>query len=284
MVHHLRLVVFSAAFIGVTLLSAGCTNSKTPSSPDSAKGTGTIPSPPKSDGDHVHKPSAHGGIIVSIGSDSYHAEAVFEKGGILRLYTLGQNEAVVLEVEAQPLTGYARLEGGTESESFVLTPLPQPADKPGMTSLFVGHLPRDMAGKKIEVTIPSIRIGSERFRIAFKSVPDASEHGMPSKVADEDERKLYLKPGGKYTEADIQANGNAVASVKFKGLKAQHDVKPQPGDKLCPISMTKANPKFSWVVNGKTYEFCCPPCVDEFVKMAKEQPDEIKEPEFYRKK
>ena len=52
-----------------------------------------------------------------------------------------------------------------------------------MTSLFVGHLPKDVAGKKVEVTIPSIRIGNERFRVALKSAPDAGEHGMPSKVA-----------------------------------------------------------------------------------------------------
>ena len=36
--------------------------------------------------------------------------------------------------------------------------------------------------------------------------------------------------------------------------------------------------------DGKTYEFCCPPCVDEFVRMAKETPDQIKAPEMYVKK
>jgi YHS domain-containing protein len=267
---------------GAILFAVGCSGSA-PDAPDQPK----APAPavaPKGDGDHGHKPTAHGGIVVPIGSDSYHAEAVFEKGGVLRLYTLGQNEAVVLEVEAQPLTGYVKLEGGTESESFVLAAKPQPGDKAGMTSLFVGHLPKELAGKKVEVTIPAIRIGTERFRIAFKSVPDAGEHGMPSKVADDDERKLYLTPGGKYTEADIRANGSITASQKFKGLKAAHDVKPQPGDKLCPVSMTKANSKFSWVVGGKTYEFCCPPCVDEFVALAKDKPDEIKPPEFYVQK
>ena len=105
-----------------------------------------------------------------------------------------------------------------------------------------------------------------------------------TKVPDTEEQKLYLTPGGKYTEADIQANGNRVASVQFKGLKARHDVKPQPGDKLCPISQTKANPQFSWVVGGQTYEFCCPPCVDEFITLAKEKPEEIMSPEFYQQK
>lgn len=275
------------AWATLVMLSAGCSNTP-PTSSSEPKPPAPVPSStapaPKVEAAHGHLPSAHGGIVVPIGSDSYHAEAVFEKGGILRLYTLGQNEAVVLEVEAQPLTGFVKVEGAMESESFVLTPRPQAGDQAGKTSLFVGHLPKEMGGKKVEVTIPSIRIGNERFRVGFKSAPDAGEHGMPSKVADSEEQKLYLTPGGKYTEADILANGKSVASQKFQGLKAQHDAKPQPGDKLCPISQTKANPKFSWVVGGKTYEFCCPPCVDEFVTLAKEKPGEIQPPEFYRQK
>ena len=37
-------------------------------------------------------------------------------------------------------------------------------------------------------------------------------------------------------------------------------------------------------VDGKPYEFCCPPCVDEFVKSAKATPDEIKPPAEYYKR
>jgi len=114
--------------------------------------------------------------------------------------------------------------------------------------------------------------------------PDTDEHGLPAKVADDDERKLYMTPKGKYTEADIKANGDVVASAKFKGLKANHNLKSKTGENICPITLTKANPKFSWVIDAKTYEFCCPPCVDEFVALAKDKPDEIKPPEFYRQK
>jgi len=284
MVRSLRFVSFASA-VTAALVVAGCSNPTAAPTPEPSKtAPGTTAPAPKGDGDHGHKATAHGGIVVPIGSDSYHAEAVFEKGGILRLFTLGQNEAAVIEVEAQPLTGYVKIEGGMESESFVLAPKPQPGDKDGMTSLFVGHLPKDVAGKNVEVTIPAIRIGNERFRIAFKSVPDTGEHGMPAKVADDEEQKLFLTPGGKYTEADIKANGGVVASVKFKGYKAEHDLKPKSGEKICPVTSTKANPKFSWVIDGKTYEFCCPPCVDEFVALAKEKPGEIKPPEFYRQK
>jgi YHS domain-containing protein len=106
---------------------------------------------------------------------------------------------------------------------------------------------------------------------------------MPSSVAPDEERQLYLTPGGKYTEADIKANGNVTASQKFKGVVSKHDAKPKPGDRICPVSMTKANPDFTWIVNGKPYQFCCPPCVDEFVKGAKERPDELQDPDVFIK-
>jgi len=117
----------------------------------------------------------------------------------------------------------------------------------------------------------------------------SSAHGDDNKqiamtASDSEARKLYLTPGGKYTADDIQANGNVIASVKFKGVKAEHDLKPKSGEKVCPITLTKANPKFAWMVDGKSYEFCCPPCVEEFVGLAKEKPDEIMPPEFYRQK
>lgn len=292
MASSLRFFVFVLVLVGTSLSVTGCLESPpapVDSAPSDSRSTGLpqrSPSPAThpAAGEHGHKPTAHGGIIVPIGSDSYHAEAVFEKGGVLRLFTLGQNEAVVLEVEAQPLTGYVKIEGGMEAESFVLAPKPQSGDKPGMTSLFVGHLPKDAAGKKVEVTITGVRIGTERFRIAFKSVSDAGAHGIPSKVEDAEEKTLYLTPGGKYTADDIRANGGLVASAKFKGLKAEHDLKPKAGDKICPVTLTKSNPKFSWVIGGQTYQFCCPPCVDEFVALAKEKPDEIRPPEFYRQK
>ena len=47
------------------------------------------------------------------------------------------------------------------------------------------------------------------------------------------------------------------------------------------VIFTKANPKIAWQVDGKKYLFCCPPCVDEFVRMAKEEPETLKLPEEY---
>lgn len=291
----MRCVQLAVAAAAVGLLVLGCsgepTAAKKESGPAKTEHAQTTSAPAaagkvgQGDEEHGHKPSAHGGILVAIGRDNYHAEAVFEKGGILRLYMLGQDESKVQEVESQTITAYVKSEGDADATSVVLRPEPQPGDKSGMTSLFLVHLPKELTGKRLEVTVPSLRIAGERFRLAFKSNPpgEGGEHGMPPKVADAEEQKLYLTPGGKYTQADIKANGNVVASVKFKGFKAEHDLKPKKGDKICPVTLTKANPKCTWIIGGKNYEFCCPPCVDEFVALAKEKPNEIQDPESYRK-
>jgi hypothetical protein len=240
---------------------------------------------PPAEGEHQHKPSAHGGIIVPIGRDNYHAEAVFEKDGVLRLYTLGNDEAKVIDVEAQPLSAFVRPEGGTEATSFILKPEPQAGDTAGQTSQFLGRFPRELWGKRVEVTIPTIRVGGERFRVGFKSADDSHPEAALCAPADTaEERTLYLTAGGLYTEADIKANGGVTASEKFRGFQPSHDIKPRPGDIICPVTLTKANPKCTWIVGGKTYEFCCPPCVEEFVKLAKEKPQEVKQPDEYRKR
>jgi hypothetical protein len=239
------------------------------------------------DEEHGHVPGAHGGIIVSLGRDSYHVEAVFEQGGKLRLYMLGSDETRIQEVERQELTGYAKASDSTESQSFKLTPEPQEGDAEGKTSMFVAELPEDLAGGGLDVTVPSIRIAGERFRLGFTSTPQS--HGddvMPEKVADEAERELYLTAGGIYTEEDIKGNGNMTASQKFKGFRAKHDMHPKPGDTICPVTMTLGNPECTWIIAGKEYEFCCPPCVDEFVAMAKDEETakDILDPSEYVKK
>lgn len=258
--------------------------------PKETTGKSDVPAAAKHD-DHAHRPGGHGGLIVPLGSDKYHAEAVFEAGGTLRLYTLGQDETVVTEIDEQTLDGHIKPAGSALWTAIALKPTPQPGDAKGKTSLFTGRVPTELVGKHVIAKFAAIRIGKERYRIAFESgshadsEPHREEHvTMPAKVPASDEEKLYLTPGGLYTEADIKANGRVIASEKFKGLKANHDLKPKAGDAICPITLTLANPQFSWVIGGKTYTFCCPPCVDEFVALAKEKPDEIKPPEFYRQK
>ncbi|MBA4064525.1 MAG: hypothetical protein C0501_12590 [Isosphaera sp.] len=269
------------AIAAATVVIVGCDNNQ----PPSEKAAEPKAPPVKPDEEHGHKPGSHGGIIVSLGKDSYHAEAVFEKGRKVRLYMLGKEETRIQEVDAQDLAAFVTPEGSTEAVPVTFKPEPQAGDAKGKTSLFVATLPEEMSGKKVQVTVNNIQVGIERFRIAFSNEKAAHDgDGMPSKVADEDEKKLYLTPGGMYTDADIKANGGVVASVKFKGLKAEHDLKPKTGVKICPVTLTKASPKFSWVIGGKTYEFCCPPCVDEFVALAKENPDKVLDPSAYIKK
>lgn len=117
---------------------------------------------------------------------------------------------------------------------------------------------------------------------AANKAPHAVPYVQASPEAQE--RSLYLTPGGAYTEADIRANGTEPPLEKYRGIISSHDLNPQKGDYLCPITKTKANSKFSWVIGGKTYYFCCPPCIEEFVKQAKEHPESILPPEAYIKK
>lgn len=275
-------------------LVVGCADRSVPTTPVSAATEKAAVAPVSSsamaitagaaaDEEHGHTPGAHGGIMVSLGRDSYHTKAVFEKGGRVRLYTFGKNESRVIDVEKQTLKGFVKAEGDAEAHPLTLEPEPQDGDTDGRTSQFIGTLPEGLWGMNLDVTVPNIVISRERFRLGFKSTPEQQDEGMPNKVADEEERKLYLTPGGKYTEADIQATSNVTASVKFKGLKSSHDMFPKSGDKICPVTKTKANPQFTWIVDGKAYECCCPPCVDEFVKTAKSTPNQILEPSSYVK-
>ena len=250
----------------------------TPATAKSAGGAATA------DEAHGHKPGAHGGTLISLGRDSYHAEAVFEKGGTVRLYVLGKDEARLQEVDAAELTAYVTPDGATEADTMTLRPEPQAGDAKGKTTRFVATLPKDLIGKAVRVTVNNVTVNGERFRVAFSNEAAAHPAGeMPAKKGTDEERSLFLTPGGAYTAADIAANGATVPTVKYKGVRAQHDDNPKPGDKICPISKTKANPKFTWVVGGKTYEFCCIPCIEEFVVLAKENPGEVKDPKDYVK-
>jgi YHS domain-containing protein len=106
---------------------------------------------------------------------------------------------------------------------------------------------------------------------------------MPTKVVNDQEKELYLQPGGKYSLEDIQANGSQTATQKFANFMSAHDMNPKPGARICPVTRTLANAECSWVIGGQEYQFCCPPCIDEFVKLAKEKPEEILNPAEYVK-
>ena len=185
----MRRFLFSITILsGAVLAVAGCGHGGPPSGDDggkpSAKDAGKAKDAKASgkDDEHGHKAGQFGGIIVPIGRDSYHAEAVFGKDGLLTLFTLGQDEAKVMEVEPQTLTAHATPEGGTTSSEFVLKPQPREDDAKGKTSRFAGTLPKELWGKRVEVTIPTFRVGGERFRVGFKSGAAAHGAAMPPPV------------------------------------------------------------------------------------------------------
>lgn len=261
-------------FAAVGLVVAGC------GSPAPAPAEKPAPA---ADAPHEHKAGAHGGTVVPLGRESYHAEPVFEADGRVRLYVLGRDESRVQEAEAQELAAFVTPEGGTEATRMTLKPEPQPGDAPGKTSRFLGELPKALAGRAVRVTIPNLSVNGERFRLAFANAPAEGHAGMPAKKPADEERAVFLTPGGLYTSADIAANGKTTPAAKYRGIPSKHDENPKPGDKVCPVSRTKANPRFAWQVGGKTYEFCCVPCVEEFVGTAKENPGAIRDPKDYVK-
>ena len=260
------------AAIAVTLI--GCSKAPPATTPAAA---------PTSHADHAAH-AAHGGVIVEIGKDAYHAEAVFEADGTVRLYLLDQDARTVIEVDATAVEAFARPDDVSSSSKFEFTPAPQSGDAEGKTSRLVGKLPAEVVGKSVSVSIPNLRVGAKRFRVGFRSPEPTAHEAMPAKRTDSAAQKLFDTPGGLYTKADITANGPKLPDEKYKGIKSKHDADAKPGDKICPISETLANPQFTWVIGGKTYEFCCVPCVEEFVSAAKEKPEGIKPPDAYRKK
>jgi hypothetical protein len=238
--------------------------------------------PEHTDGQHVHHPAPHGGVIASAGDEEghYHVEALADRGHTIKFYTYGENLDDVLEVEHQIVTAQVKREGDAETTPVVLMPMPQPLDADGNTSRFFCKLPKKLRGKPLTVHVPGIDFAGRRFPLDF-TVASPEMHGSGD---EEQEENVLLFAGGKYTDADIRANGGMTASHKYKVFEVNHDDKPRRGERLCPISRTKANQQLAWVIGGKSYVFCCPPCIQEFVRQAKQEPREIKDPESYVKK
>ena len=233
---------------------------------------------------HPHADGEFGGIIVPVGRDHYHAEVLFVAGGQMRLYMRGQDEVKVVDIEEQTIKAFVRAKGVAEAVEIELKPEAQPGDKPGRTSQFFGQLPAEFATRQMLVTVPEITVDGERYRFHFLTEePDAEHPSRPPKVTDSAEKELYLTPAGAYTEADIKANGSQTASMRYAGFQSKHNLHPQPGDPICPVTLTRANAKCTWIIAGKTYLFCCPPCIDEFLKNARENPDQLKQPESFVK-
>ena len=231
----------------------------------------------------------HGGQIQAVGSN--HLEAALGPSGSVSLYVMGITESIACPLPVTTL--WAKT--GTGQSKVMLHAAPQPGDPKGQASVFTGELPAELAGNKMAgaptpLTLSVPLPGGER-TVRFDlgpgqtaSVAPAHDTAAVRVVAlpvTPAQKALFLTPGGAYTQADIDANGGQTPDQKYQGMMANHHMHTQKGAYTCPITQTQANSKFPWVVGGKKYLFCCPPCIAEFVKQAKQKPNSLKPPEAY---
>lgn len=265
--------LLALGLFATTLAAAGC-GTQTTQNKTAAK-TDKIP---QKGGKHDHGSAPHDGTIVELGN--YHGEFCVDhvkKTATVYIYDEEMKNLVPIKVEKLLLSVK------TPSFQIDLKADQQATDPKGSSSRFVATHENFAKEQQLEGTV-SVEIDGKPYVGDFLEEKHDDHKGEKKAAAEPKETEIYLKPAGLYTEADIKANGSTTVSAKYKGLKVSHDIKPKAGDKLCPVTLTKANANLTWVIGGKTYEFCCPPCVDEFVVLAKEKPAEIKGPGEYVKK
>jgi YHS domain-containing protein len=231
----------------------------------------------------------HSANILSAGD--CHIEAQLSKEGRLELFIYGQKERQPYPISTLGLDLPMEAEAVIPGESGTPIPLkakPYPSEPAGTSSRFVGQFDRRSEQEQVGLNL-TIPLDDKTYRVQWRPenlVPGqlaaAPDPAMPQAVTSDTAQRLFLTPGGLYTADDVAANGTATATQKYGSQMSMHNAHPKPGDRICPITDTVANPKFSWIIGGKSYQFCCPPCIEEFVKKAKEKPQSIKAPETYR--
>ena len=151
--------------MGILLLCSGCSPKPENGAKDNPIGGQSSTSHGSAEPhSHEHAEGQHGGTIVSLGADSYHAEAILETNGTLRLFMLGRDETRVQEVDLQTIKAYARQVEGLDVKNLELMPEPQPGDSAGKTSQFATAIPAELLGKSIASRSPiwlSLGSGSE---------------------------------------------------------------------------------------------------------------------------
>ncbi len=84
---------------------------------------------------HEHEHGPHGGHLVELGEEAYHAEVVFdEKAGKITVYILDSTAKTASPIDAKEITLKLAIAGKTES--FALAAVPQPGDPQGKSSRF----------------------------------------------------------------------------------------------------------------------------------------------------
>jgi hypothetical protein len=231
--------------------------------------------------DHDHGAGPHGGPLAEWGDEEYHAEFTLDHAKQeATVYILGGDAKTASPIKADRIT----LSITEPAFQVELKPLPQDGDPKGTSSRFVGK--HEKLGKDQGFAGDIIgEVNGKPYSGPFKfKGHDHDKKESKAGAGAVREAGVFLTPGGIYTRADIDKNGNTVPSVKFKGIYWSHDDNVKPGDRVCPVTDNKADRQCSWWINGERYEFCCPPCLEKFVKMAKESPEKVKAPEAYVKR
>lgn len=230
--------------------------------------------------DHSHGAGPHGGTVADWGGGKYHVEFCLDHAKKeATVYLLKANAKTPAPIKTDKLL----LSIALPAFQVELKARPLENDPQGTASRFVGGHENFAKEQEFAGTI-SGEINGKGYAGEFlhkKDREDHKEHKERKGGGTARERDLFLTPGGIYTTADIEANGKTIPSVKYKDISWPHDDDLRKGDKVCPVTTNKADPRCNWIVNGKKYEFCCTPCLDKFVKWAKQDPKKIKKPEEY---
>lgn len=260
------------AFALAAVVAAGCGRANAPKPTTNAAAKG----------DPHPTAGPHGGPLIEWGDEEYHVELLIDaKAKEATAYVLDESAMKAKPIAATTLTLELKLEPPV---AVTLSAKPEAGDPAGQSSRFTGA--HDVLGQdKLFEGSVSGTVGATPYSGKFKQKKAHARHGgMPEGVGGTPEEKtLFLSPGGIYTAADIRANGSVVPSEKFKGISWPHD-ESKPGDRICPVTANKADDRCEWIVNGKSYTFCCTPCLDKFVKWAKQTPEKVKEPGDYVQK
>jgi hypothetical protein len=107
------------------------------------------------------------------------------------------------------------------------------------------------------------------------SRPSMSERLASPPRRTKESEQLFFAPGGAYTEADVTANGDLTPYERFRGIEIVHR-DAVAGETICPVSGSRGNPAITWRIGGESYSFCCPPCIEDLVRIAKDSPQDLK--------
>ena len=269
-----------AILVAGLAIFAGCrqeTSSPTLEPNIAAKGGGKEP-------EHSHGAGPHGGPLAEWGAEAYHAEfTVAHAKQEVTVFILGGDAKTLAPITADKIL----LTIKRPKFQVELSATPQDSDPKGKASRFVGKHANFGKEQPFAGTI-SGEVNGKPYAGDFKEAAHEHDKGQakPQSRGDAESReaKVFLTPGGIYTQADIEKNGGVVPSVKFKDIYWSHDDNLMPGDRVCPVTDNKADPQCYWWVNGQKYEFCCPPCLEKFVRWAKDAPEKVKTPDAYVKR